>query len=383
MQRNREVKKQRRILILCLSASLFLYSSLFGAYSLPISSLSEEGFKGYENTETIELDFNDFVDNFIKLVNEERSYKGLLPLIKDDIATKVAQEHANDLIFKKYLSYFNLKNQGPDERYTLLGGTGAILEVIKGFEVEDGQNRVKTVKLNELLAEHLIQAIKVSADDSQVFFSPYITHIGAGFSSDKLRRQFVSVIDFVTKGGELDPLRPELRLGEKLSISGKVTHPYKFKAVSVAYFDESKINEMENINFYFDNDSLIPYFPPQDYIAYGDKTKSNFINVLKGIGFIGAIGAAPFTGGASAIVAPVILSSIQNATPREIPLKRGINANSKGDFSGAIDLNYQGRAGLYFVSVLGEMPSVNFPIVISRRTVRVIGPLQEISYQMK
>lgn len=373
----------KKLLIKFILTSLLPYFliplTLNNAYALPISPLNEQIFKGYENTQTIELSYDDFVDDFIRLLNEERSYKGLLPLIKDDIATKVARDQANDLIFKKYLSYFNLKNQGPDERYTLLGGTGALLEVIKGFEVEDSQN---LVKLNELLAKHLIEAIKVNADDSQIFFSPYVTHIGAGFSLDKQRRKFVSVIDFVTKGGEFDPLRPELRLSEKLNISGKVTHPFKFRAVSVAYFDETKMTEREDVNYYFDNDSLVPYFPPQDYIAYGDKTKSNFVNVLKVIGFVGAIGAAPFTAGATSIVAPVILSSIQNSPPREIPLKRGIKANSKGDFEGEIDLNYQGKTGLYVVSVLGELPSVNFPIVISRRTVRVTALLQEISYYM-
>lgn len=338
--------------------------------------MSKESFQGYENAETKELPLNEFADVFIKLVNEERSYKGLLPLIKDDIATNVAFEQANELIIKGFLSYFNLQNQGPDERYTLSGGTGALLELIKGFEVEGDQNQIK---ITELLAKHLIQAIEVSPDDSQLFLSPHITHIGVGFSSDKAKRKFAGVIDFVTKGGEFDPLKPAIQLQEKLNISGKVALPYKFKAVSVAYFDP-KVDESQNEALYFDNENLTPYFAPQDYIAYGDKTKSNFIKVLKGIGFIGAIGAAPFTGGASAIIAPAILSSIQSSPPREIPLKRGISANSKGEFLGTIDLNYQGRTGLYYVSVLAELPSINFPIVISRRTVRVISPLQKIGY---
>ena len=79
----------------------------------------------------------------------------------------------------------------------------------------------------------------------------------------------------------------------------------------------------------FDNESLMPYLLPQDYIAYSDTAKNNIAKVLKGIGAVAAIAGAPFTGGATAVLAPVLLSSIQNGPPREIPLKGGIKLNSK------------------------------------------------------
>ena len=337
--------------------------------------------QGYENVQTKELDANEFLENIIQHVNERRSFKGLLPLEKDEIVVSTASEQARNLIIKGYLSYYNSNQQGPDERYTLLGGSGALTEIVKGFEIDKKDDR--KIKLTDLLARQLIEAISLNPDDSQILYSPYVTHIGSGFALSKDKNKFAVVIDFVTKSGNLQPLKPVLNWGEKLSVSGKIPPPFKFKAVSVAYFDQSKMsdvtfnnNEEESNDYYFDDENIKPYFPPQDFIAYSDTSKSNFVKIIKGLGVVGAIAGAPFTGGATAILAPAILNSIQNGPPREIPLKKGIKANSKGEFFGQIDLNYKGMGGLYFVSVLGELPGVDYPVVISRRTVRVNHPLQ-------
>lgn len=316
---------------------------LFFCFFFPLGVLSYEGEQKFE-------------EEVVQNINEERSFKGLLPLTKDDIAMKVAFDHSQDLINKEVLSYYNNLKQGPDERYSICGGTGATIELVKGFEGEKIQTTI-------LLAKQLVEALKANEDDSQILFNPYITHLGFGSARSVEGKKFVAVIEFITKGGQFEPLQLSVNSGEKISLSGKVNKPFKFKAISIAYLNDNSIS--------FDEEDLKPYFPPQDFIAFGDTAKSNFLKVIKGIGVLGAIAGAPFTGGATAILAPAILSSIQNGQPREIPLKSGIKVNSKGEFKGKIELNYQGLSGLYFVSVLGELPSVNFPVVISRRTVRV------------
>lgn len=325
----------------------------------------------YENLQTTEISSEQFIETFNRFLNEERSYKGLLPLVSDTLASSVASEQAREILAKNYLSYSNSMNQYPDERYTLAGGTGAILEVIKGFEKSPKE---KKIKLTELLAMQLLDAIKANQDDAQILFSPYINHFGFGFALSGDKRKFSSVVEFLTKGGDFEPIKPIVNLNEKLRVVGKVNHPYKFKAISVAYYDASRFNFEEHENTEsFSSDFLKPYFPPQDYIAYSNTAKSNFVKVLKGIGVIGAIGAAPFTGGATAVLAPALISSIQNGPPKEIPLKGGVKVNSKGEFSSEVELNYQGKGGLYYISVLAESSGVSFPIVISRRAIRVNG----------
>lgn len=329
----------------------------------------QKNVSGYENVETKEVTEENFLRLLVDIINEERSFMGLLPLVEDTIAGKIAQEQAYDIALKGYLTHFNLKNQGPDERYTLAGGTGALTEIIKGFQVS-GQG--KGITLTTLLAKQLVQAIKANSDDVQLINSPQVTHIGVGCQITSDKKAFASVMEFVVKGGDFEPLKPTIFLGEKLDVQGRINKPYKFKAISVGYLENVISDHKVYKKTYFDNESLGQYFPPQEYIAYGDTGKSNIAKVVKGLGVIGAIGAAPFTGGASAVLAPVFLSSLQSGPPREIPLKGGIKAKSNGEFYGNIDLNYQGMSGLYFVNVLAERDGINYPLVISRRTVGVI-----------
>lgn len=343
----------------------------------PITSINDtyenKAFLGpYENSSTKEISFEEFESLFLRIVNNERSYKGLLPLQKDETAFKVASDEALDLLRQGQVSFYNSSIQGPDERYTLAGGTGALIEVIRGFELDRSQGKII---LSELLIKQLIEAIAASPDDAQILYNPHITHIGYGFALSKDKTKFVSVLDFLTKAGEFEPIKISANLLQKVNVSGKLKRPFKFKAVSIAYLsNEDLISQSKSSGGGFDVESLKPYFPPQDFIAYTDKSKSNVLKVLQGIGVIGAIGAAPFTGGATSFLAPVFLNSLQNGPPKEIPLKGGMKSNSDGSFYGNIELNNQGMVGLYYVSVIAELPGLNSPIIVSRRTVRVNSP---------
>ncbi len=321
----------------------------------------------YENKVFQEVSEDDFIDVVINEINARRGLRGLLPLAFDPIATNVAKDHAKNLIKNKYLSYCDHENKCPDERYTIAGGSGAVIEIIKGFEKDVGEN---SIKLTSLLAQYFVDSLTESEDDLKVIFSPYINNIGFGYAFDKNR--FAGVVEFVTIGGDFDPININLTLGNKLHIEGKVKTPFKFKAVSVAYLDRYELENFKDESYSsFDIDYLKPYFPPQDYIAYSSTSKRNLVKIVQGIGLIGAIGASPFTGGASAILAPLFLHGLQSNPPREIPLKGGMKVNSKSEFTGDIPLDYYSMVGLYYVSVLAELQGLDYPITVSRRTVRV------------
>jgi hypothetical protein len=326
---------------------------------------------GYENYQTKELALKQFEDSFIEIINQQRSFMGALPLIKDDIAFKVAGEQAENIINKNQLSHFDSKGHCPDERYTLAGGTGALIEVLRSFELDEGK-----IVLNELLINQLIEAISLNTDELKILYNPYITQVGYGFGVSKDKKKFVVVLDFLTKNGEIEPIRTTINLNQKLNLSGKLKSPYKFKAITIGYLSDADIFDVnDNGDIGFNSENMKPYFPPQDYIAFSDNSKSNLIKILSGIGFVAALGGAPFTGGASGVLAPFFLNTIQNGSPKEVPLKGGIKTTSDGQFKGDLLLNYQGMTGLYFVNVIADIPGSNSAIIISRRTVRVELPV--------
>ena len=349
-----------------------IQANVFGDHNLENANVADDNVgnetpDSYENLQTVAVTYEDFAQMFLDFLNLERGFKGTPSLTVDDVATNVANEQINELFMLGYLSYSNSKNQFPDERYTIAGGTGAIYEVVKGF---DNDKKGKKIIFTELLAKQLVDAFKSNSDDKQIVYNPHVNSIGYSFGISKDKTKFVSVIEFLTKGGSFEPIKSEITFGEKLHVKGKVSSPYKFKAISLGFLNDSE-DDYLNEEIGFNSDNVKPYFPPQDFIAYGNTGKSTLMKVVKGIGVIGAIGAAPFTGGATAILAPVLISSFQNGPAKEIPLKSGIKVNKMGEFFGDVELNYQGMTGLYYISVLGELSGVPYPIVISRRVVKV------------
>jgi len=333
--------------------------------------VSDNEQSGYENYQIQELTLNQFEDSFLDIINQQRSFMGALPLIKDDVAYKAAGEQAENIINKNQLSYFDSKGHCPDERYTLAGGTGALIEVLRSFELDKGK-----IVLNELLINQLIEAISLNTDELKILYNPYITHLGYGFGVSKDKKKFVAVLDFLTKNGEVEPIRTTINLNQKVSLSGKLKPPYKFKAITIGYLSNADISDVDdNVGVGFNSEHMKPYFPPQDFIAFSDNSKSNLVKILSGIGFVAALGGAPFTGGASGVLAPFFLNTIQNGSPKEVPLKGGIKITSDGQFKGDLLLNYQGMTGLYFVNVIADIPGSNSAIVVSRRTVRVDLPI--------
>lgn len=321
--------------------------------------------EGYENTLVTNLSTVGFEGEVIRSINEQRESRGLRALVPYEVAYQSAMIHSKFLIKLGQLSYYNEKIQGPDERYTLFGGQGYTQEIIKGFESES------PIKLSPLLANQLVDAVVLNIDDSKVLLDTMLTHVGVGVSLSGDLKKFIVVIEFVSIGGEIISSH-DVMLGQKIKVSGRVLNPYRFKAITVAYddTDENDISSNRNLNF-INNDTLKPYIPPIDYEAYIDSTSNDWGNVLKGLLFVGSIAAAPFTAGASGIFAPFILQSFGGGGVREVPTMGGIKSTS-GGFEGIIDLNYKNKPGLYFVNLWGSLPNGGYPVLLSRKTVRVI-----------
>lgn len=60
----------------------------------------------------------------LDLVNRDRAAAGLPPVQVDPLLSKVAQDHANDMLSQKYFSHYSSNGKSPEDRLAAAGGTG-------------------------------------------------------------------------------------------------------------------------------------------------------------------------------------------------------------------------------------------------------------------
>src|SRR5258708_11720031 len=71
----------------------------------------------------------------LDLVNTERSQAGLSALELDDLACKVANDHARDMANGRFLSHWGSDGRKPYHRYSFAGGIHAIQEKVSAADV--------------------------------------------------------------------------------------------------------------------------------------------------------------------------------------------------------------------------------------------------------
>ena len=83
--------------------------------------------------------------------------------------------------------------------------------------------------------------------------------------------------------------------------------------------------------------------------------------------------AAPFTYGASVLIANVLMQSIaQTYQSQDVEVRDGAKADmGGGNFNSSITLGEWGK-GIYYITVWAIPPSEKKPVIISRRAVKVI-----------
>lgn len=64
----------------------------------------------------------------LELINRDRASHGLAPLTLDPVATRAAQAHSDEMAQWSYISHWDRQGRKPDQRYSEVGGSGAVFE---------------------------------------------------------------------------------------------------------------------------------------------------------------------------------------------------------------------------------------------------------------
>ena len=118
----------------------------------------------------------------LKLVNDERAQAGLSKLELDDLACKVATDHAIDMAGREFLSHWGSDGRKFYHRYSFAGGTDAAQEnVSAAYDIRSVTPAGVTQDLQDM---HVSMLEEVPQHDGhrQTILFPYHTHVGFGIA---------------------------------------------------------------------------------------------------------------------------------------------------------------------------------------------------------
>jgi uncharacterized protein YkwD len=162
-------------------------------------------------------------EQLLTQVNAERTRAGLSLLELDDLAGKVASDHARDMVGGEFLSHWGRDGRKPYHRYSFAGGTDALQENVSS--AENIQSATRAGVLKDLYEMHQSMFDEVPPDDGhrKTILYPQHTHVGFGIAMQGRRVRLDEL--YLSRYVQMDPVPRQAKTRTRLLISGKMTHP--------------------------------------------------------------------------------------------------------------------------------------------------------------
>jgi hypothetical protein len=155
-------------------------------------------------------------------LNAERSRARLSLLELDELAGKVANEHARDMISGEFLSHWGSDGRKPYHRYSFAGGTDALQENVSYAVNIQSVSRAGVLK--DLHEMHQSMFDEVPPDDGhrQTILYPQHTHVGFGIA----RQGRLLALDelYLSRYVEMDPVPRAVKRKTRRLVSGRMLH---------------------------------------------------------------------------------------------------------------------------------------------------------------
>jgi hypothetical protein len=165
-------------------------------------------------------------EQLLRLVNAERSQAGLTQLELDDLACKVASEHAQDLIRGRFLSHWGTDGRKPYHRYSFAGGTDAVQENVAS--AENIQSLTPTRVATDFKDMHSAMHSEVPPNDGhrRTILDAHHTHVGfgIGFQGHSLRLDEL----YLARYSHIDPIPRRAKSKATIVLTGHLLNPKHF-----------------------------------------------------------------------------------------------------------------------------------------------------------
>ena len=173
-------------------------------------------------------------EQLLQMVNDERAHAGLNRLQLDELACKVANEHAHDMVTGEFLSHWGSDGRKPYHRYSFAGGTDAVQENVSS--ADNMQSVTPNGVLRDLHDMHqtMIEEVPPNNGHHKTILFPHHTHVGFGIALQgySLRLDEIYIARYV----EVDPIPRQAKPRASVFLSGKVLkHKYVLTGAGVYY----------------------------------------------------------------------------------------------------------------------------------------------------
>lgn len=187
--------------------------------------------------------FADLRANLLEMVNEERAVAKVQPVVFDDLATRVATDHAIEMAAHEFASHWGRNGFKPYHRYSFSGGTDATQENISAAD-NTWSNKMSDLKQDtSYLHLRLYQETPPNDGHRKTILAPQHTHVGFGIAVDKLRLRLVEL--FVARYVEVKPVpREATATGEMVFAGRMLKRDYTVNHVEVCYEPPPKPPEL-------------------------------------------------------------------------------------------------------------------------------------------
>jgi hypothetical protein len=162
-------------------------------------------------------------EKLLTQVNAERAHNGLRQLQLDELASKVANEHALDMVQRDFLSHWGSDGRKPYHRYSFAGGIDAVQENVSS--AHNIQSVTPAGVARDLHEMHLSMISEVPPKDGhrKTILSPQLTHVGFGIAMQghNLRLDELYLARYV----ELEPISRQVKPKTTVTMRGRILSP--------------------------------------------------------------------------------------------------------------------------------------------------------------
>ena len=173
-------------------------------------------------------------EQLLGMVNTERSRARLNRLALDDLACKVANDHAQDMATGQFLSHWGSDGRKPYQRYSFAGATDAVQENVSSGDGLQSVTSNAVMKDLHDMHQAMIDEVPPNNGHRQTILFPHHTHVGFGIA---LRGHSLRLDElYIAKYVEVDPIPRRAKPKASVSLSGRVLNQkYVLTGVDVYY----------------------------------------------------------------------------------------------------------------------------------------------------